>query len=145
MDQAHVDQLLDPQTISRAEALGLQARWCSGPKGRNSIAQGNALGSRHNKLSSPERAELPAGWIAPGFALSGLERICVRSSQGVALGYRMTGFQPSTSRMVATVMLHNVTVALRDVTAPKGRDSEAQGNALGQPATNPSSPERAKP
>ena len=26
MDQAHVDQLLDPQTISRAEALGLQAR-----------------------------------------------------------------------------------------------------------------------
>jgi len=27
MDQAHVDQLLDPQTISRAEALGLQARY----------------------------------------------------------------------------------------------------------------------
>jgi uncharacterized protein (DUF58 family) len=26
MDQAHLDQLLDPQTISRAEALGLQAR-----------------------------------------------------------------------------------------------------------------------
>ena len=26
MDQAHVDQLLDPQTIARAEALGLQAR-----------------------------------------------------------------------------------------------------------------------
>jgi uncharacterized protein (DUF58 family) len=27
MDQAHRDQLLDPQTISRAEALGLQARY----------------------------------------------------------------------------------------------------------------------
>jgi uncharacterized protein (DUF58 family) len=27
MDQAHLDQLLDPQTISRAEALGLQARY----------------------------------------------------------------------------------------------------------------------
>src|SRR5438876_12094081 len=27
MDQAHVDQLLDPQTISRAEALGLNARY----------------------------------------------------------------------------------------------------------------------
>jgi uncharacterized protein (DUF58 family) len=27
MDQDHVDQLLDPQTISRAEALGLQARY----------------------------------------------------------------------------------------------------------------------
>src|SRR6266498_3635615 len=27
MDQAHVDQLLDPQTISRAEALGMQARY----------------------------------------------------------------------------------------------------------------------
>ena len=26
MDQAHLDQLLDPQTIARAEALGLQAR-----------------------------------------------------------------------------------------------------------------------
>ena len=27
MDQTHLDQLLDPQTISRAEALGLQARY----------------------------------------------------------------------------------------------------------------------
>jgi uncharacterized protein (DUF58 family) len=27
MDQSHLDQLLDPQTISRAEALGLQARY----------------------------------------------------------------------------------------------------------------------
>jgi hypothetical protein len=27
MDQSHLDQLLDPQTISRAEALGLQARF----------------------------------------------------------------------------------------------------------------------
>ena len=27
MDQTHVDQLLDPQTIARAEALGLQARY----------------------------------------------------------------------------------------------------------------------
>src|SRR5690349_20513798 len=27
MDQAHLDQLLDPQTISRAEALGLEARY----------------------------------------------------------------------------------------------------------------------
>ena len=131
--------------ISHGKILKLQTRFFSGPKGRNSIAQGKALGSRHNNFSSPERAELPAGRIAPGFALSGLERICVRSSQGVALGYRMTGFQPSTSRMVATVMPHNVTVALRDVLAPKGRDSEAQGNALGQPATNLSSPERAKP
>ena len=51
MDQTHVDQLLDPQTIARAEALGLQARLCSGPKGRNSIAQGNALGPCHNKSS----------------------------------------------------------------------------------------------
>jgi hypothetical protein len=58
MDQSHLDQLLDPQTISRAEALGLQARSGSGPKGRNSTAQGNALGSRLNRFSSPEGAEL---------------------------------------------------------------------------------------
>jgi hypothetical protein len=96
MDQAHVDQLLDPQTISRAEAHGLQACLFSGPKGRNSIAQGNALGSCHNKWFSPERAELPAIRGTPGFALSGLERICFTKTQGVALGYRMTGFQPFT-------------------------------------------------
>ena len=80
--------------ISHGKMLKLQTRFFSGPKGRNSIAQGKALGSRRHKWSSPERAELPAGRGTPGFALSGLERICAQMTQGFALGWRMTGFQP---------------------------------------------------
>jgi hypothetical protein len=94
MDQAHLDQLLDPQTISRAEALGLQARSCSGPKGRHSSAQGKALGSRPRNLFSPERAELRAAFGQSSYALSGLGTICSTVTQGFALGWRMTGFQP---------------------------------------------------
>ncbi len=94
MDQAHLDQLLDPQTIARAEALGLQARSCSGPKGRHSSAQGKALGSRARNLFSPERAELRAAFGQSGCALSGLEMIYSTVTQGCALGWRMAGFQP---------------------------------------------------
>ena len=100
MDQAHVDQLLDPQTISRAEALGLQARACSGPKGRHSSAQGGALGLHPDNLFSPERAELRPGWCGRCFALSGLEVICSTCTQGFALGWRMTGFQPFAQRAI---------------------------------------------
>ena len=53
MDQSHLDQLLDPQTISRAEALGLQAGWSLGPKGRHSKAQGAALGNVATKFREP--------------------------------------------------------------------------------------------
>ena len=103
MVQARFDQLSDPQTISRAKALGMQARLFSGPKGRNSIAQGNALGARSDKWISPERAELPAIRGTHGFALSGLKRICFTETQGVALGYRMTGFQPLNPRAAGGV------------------------------------------
>jgi hypothetical protein len=106
MDQAHLDQLFDPQTIARAKALGLQARSCSGPKGRYSSAQGKALGLRRHILSSPERAELSAGCGHSGFALSGLEAICSTGTQGFALGWRVVGFQPLT---------HDACVAARTI------------------------------
>jgi hypothetical protein len=48
MDQAHVDQLLDPQTISLTEA-----RFGLGPKGRHSPAQGKALGKRATRVGKP--------------------------------------------------------------------------------------------
>jgi hypothetical protein len=93
MDQSHLDQLLDPQTISRAEALAWPARSGSGPKGRHSSAQGKALGSHHPSLFSPEMAEL-GSLRQDGFAISELEIICSTVTQGFALGWRMTGFQP---------------------------------------------------
>ena len=65
-----------------------------GPKGRHSSAQGTALGLRPRNLFSPERAELRAALRDDGFALSGLEMICSTGTQGFALGWRMTGFQP---------------------------------------------------
>jgi len=99
MDQVHLDQLLDPQTIARAEALGLQARWCSGPKGRNSKAQGNALGRHRREWCRPERAGLRVAFVHFGSAFSGLVGIRLTGSQGVALGFRMAGFQPLLRRV----------------------------------------------
>ena len=73
-------------------ALGLKA-----PKGRNSIAQGNALGIEMKEILSPERAT-PAG----GCALSGLGFFAGISPRALPWALNLSPFQGSRSRQLPT-------------------------------------------
>ena len=127
--------------LGRAIRVGLVAVFFA-PTGQDSIAQGNALGTRrHRQTTSPNGARFGnriTRVIAPRIESRpvGVVAFVVTETQGCALGYRMWPRWGRTRGYAASNQTGGLGRAIRVglvavFFAPTGSDSIAQGNALG--------------